>query len=103
MSKKIKINQQSDLNIGTAGHVDHGKCVAKDTSIPLPGKGVVKIDSLWELAENKGRLVKSSDNEWVYSLDNLIVYALDSYYWRIVESKAFLYVQDYSGQLYKVM
>ena len=103
MRRKIKINRQSDLNIGTAGHVDHGKCVAKDTSIPLPGKGVVKIDSLWELAENEGRLVKSSNNEWIYSLNNLTVYALDPYYWRIIESKAFLYVQKYSGQLYKVI
>lgn len=103
MCEKEKINRQSDLNIGTAGHVDHGKCIARNTPILIPGKGLIEIRELWNTVVNEGEAFRLSEEEWVYPLEDLHVLSLNLHTLVFVKSNALLYVQKYDGKLYKIV
>ena len=103
MTKRIKINRQSDLNVGTAGHVDHGKCIARGSPILLQNRGIVYVEDLWSEAREKGVVVRASDNEWVYLLDDLSVISIDTSSGELLPTKSLLYVQKYRGKIYNIV
>ncbi len=98
---KVKIDRQSDLNIGTAGHVDHGKCVSSDTKVYTPLYGDLGIGDLWGILENNGIKIHrlSRDEEIIKRFIDVYSYGNNG----IVKSKALLYRQRYDGRMYKII
>jgi translation initiation factor 5B len=43
------------------GHVDHGKCIAPDTLIPLTSGEVLSAEKLYEIYSNKGEIIEIDD------------------------------------------
>ena len=98
---KIKIDRQSDLNIGTAGHVDHGKCVTSSTTIYLPGLGEIGIGDLWSKLESESDIVYlGMDEEIIPSPLEVYSFNGDEI---IVASNAWIYRQFYRGYIYRVV
>ncbi len=56
MKGKIKIPKQPEVNIGTAGHVDHGKCITYDTKILVNHVSVVAADIINKLLEYERKI-----------------------------------------------
>jgi translation initiation factor 2 subunit 3 len=102
VSSRIKIDRQSDLNIGTAGHVDHGKCIGKGSTVYIPRKGHCVIEDIWRVARDRGRLLLGRDGEWLYYLDDLYVLSIDLHDRRLIFPRAYLYVQRYSGDVFRI-
>lgn len=98
---KIKIDRQSDLNIGTAGHVDHGKCIAWSTPVYLPGWGETKIGDLWRRLVSKSNVYRIGFGEELLTVP-LNVYSFNGY-GIIVSPNAKLYRQIYKGYMYRVV
>ena len=97
---RFKIDRQSDLNIGTAGHVDHGKCITGSTPIYSIEFGEIKIGDLWRKLYSPDYFIELSPYEALLSRP------IDTYSYHgssIVYSPiSFIYRQYYSGPLYRI-
>ncbi len=94
------IPKQPECNIGTSGHVDHGKCVRWDqyvllNGIPLNG------DEIMNMANHAGALVTHVDGGEVYELDEADVVAVNEKY-EPVKARSLFYVEHYTGPMYSV-
>lgn len=98
---KIKIDRQSDLNIGTAGHVDHGKCITGSTTIYIPGLGGVRIGDLWKRLYSEFNVYGLGAGEEVVTTP-LKVYSFNGEN-VVVSSNAMLYRQVYRGYMYRIV
>lgn len=65
MSKKIKIPKQPEANIGTAGHVDHGKCITKNTTIII-NNSICNSDHIISWLLKDQHPVSIGYNEWFF-------------------------------------
>ncbi len=75
-------------NIGIIAHIDHGKCVAPDTKICLADGRFVRAEDLFEELKENGTLVKKTDEEEVYELEEPVpVTSLDKESMEAVEGK----------------
>jgi len=103
MATEMKAIKQPELNIGTAGHVDHGKCISKDSQVLTPNRGVIDIKDIWNEAIKEGRIVKLSEYESIYDLNDLSVHSLNIKNFTFRVSKPLLYVQKYRGEIYYIV
>jgi len=93
--------RQPEVNIGTAGHVDHGKCLSIDEPILINGT-LIKGSTLKEIAEKTGRLTLfDGDGGLLFQLPNLKVQSLNDQL-KLTTANAFVYIQPYNGSLLRV-
>jgi len=92
-----RLPKQPEINIGTLGHVDHGKCVSLDEFILVNGR-ITTAENLVKTAEFNGRIVKECLNERLIRVPSLQVESLTSN-GRLVKASALLYVQPYKGSI----
>ncbi len=99
---KIKIDRQSDLNIGTAGHVDHGKCVSPSTTIYTSVYGPIEIGRLWDwVAGGANRIGLPGGYEELLDIP-IEVYSFDPARGALDLRLGYLYRQFYQGVLYRI-
>jgi len=53
--RKLVIPKQPEVNIGTAGHVDHGKCLSIDEEVLIDGEAT-DGNSIWDVASERGKV-----------------------------------------------
>jgi translation initiation factor 2 subunit 3 len=97
---KPLLPKQPEVNIGSAGHVDHGKCIRWDewalvNGMPLTGKDIESM------VLGRGALLSRLDGGELYKFDENEVVSIDG---ALVprKSKSLFYVQEYSGPMYLV-
>ncbi|MDG6938853.1 MAG: translation initiation factor IF-2 subunit gamma [Nitrososphaerota archaeon] len=93
-----KIPKQPEVNIGTAGHVDHGKCLAFDETVVVDGSPITGRELA---ARAEGSHLCDFDGGSFFSLEGATVAGLDDGL-RVVRTSPFLYVQEYAGAMYTV-
>ncbi len=94
--KKLVIPKQPEVNIGTAGHVDHGKCLSIDEEVLIDGEAT-DGNSIWDVASERGKVVFEDENSKLYRLPELRALSFGPL--GFVGSDALLYVQRYSGPI----
>jgi translation initiation factor 5B len=67
------------------GHVDHGKCIAPDTLIPLTSGEVLSAEKLYEIYSNKGEVIEIDDGLVIKVENGPEVFSFDGR--RIVKKK----------------
>ena len=92
--------RQPEVNIGTAGHVDHGKCLAWDQYVLLNGVPVTGSE-IERLVSQTGRLLTRVDGGEVYEFDGNEVVSVDSDF-VARPAKSLFYVQEYRGQINRI-
>jgi translation initiation factor 2 subunit 3 len=97
---KAQIPKQPECNIGTAGHVDHGKCLTIDEYTIFNGRLLTGREIL-NLVRSEGRLIALADGGELYSLGQSRVFTVDESL-RPVESEALVFVERYAGPIYVV-
>ncbi len=93
--------QQPEVNIGTSGHVDHGKCVrfsnyALVDGMPMTGQ------EIQQLAQTKGRLIAEIDGGSVFSFQENSVVSIDGSFKPII-SRALFYSERYQGPMVEIL
>lgn len=88
------------VNIGLIGHVDHGKCIAKDETI-LVNNNLISGEEFIRKAQKSGTLLWKNKREALYEIPELFTYSIDNSL-SIKRAKAKLYLQDFSGELLKL-
>ncbi|MEM3215275.1 MAG: translation initiation factor IF-2 subunit gamma [Conexivisphaerales archaeon] len=87
----MKIPKQPEINIGTAGHVDHGKCLTPDQKVRIAGYEFSGNDLIkhFEIKQINHEFYKFDAKLQVDSVSNM----------KVVESLAFPYFQKYWGDI----
>ena len=98
--RKKGIPSQPVVNIGTSGHVDHGKCLAIDEYILFNGSLTTGREIL-EILPTKGTLLRTTDGGLVYQLEENRVISIDQEL-RTKGANSLFYCQEYSGAIYKI-
>ncbi|MEM3830023.1 MAG: hypothetical protein QXP36_12550, partial [Conexivisphaerales archaeon] len=96
-SPKRRIPRQSEVNIGTAGHVDHGKCLAIYEKVILDGSEFTG-EQLEKLAISNELYQGRSGEGYVYSLVQHRTLSLNERL-SIVYTHPYLYIQSYKGAI----
>lgn len=94
-----KIPRQPEINIGTAGHVDHGKCLTADEFLFFEGKMLMGKE-LVKLALQRGNLLYSSEGEELYGLDGWTL-SIDEHF-RVKRTIPFVFLQKYHGPIIEI-
>lgn len=94
-----KIPKQPEINIGTAGHVDHGKCLTADEFFFFSGR-MLRGEELARLAMREGDLLHSSDKEWLYRLDGWTL-SIDGRF-RVKRTTPLVFLQKYHGSIVEI-
>jgi translation initiation factor 2 subunit 3 len=92
-----RIPKQPEINIGTAGHVDHGKCLTFDEFLFFSGRPY-RGRELAKLAVEEGALIHSSEDEWLYRLPGY-TYSLAS---SLTVSYPYIFLQRYKGTIFEI-
>ncbi len=58
-------------NIGVCAHIDHGKCVKKDSRLLLANGGIITAEKLFEHAAKKGEKFDETDEQIIYNTQGL--------------------------------
>ncbi len=92
--------KQPEVNIGTSGHVDHGKCLRFDqyalvNGVPMTGQEIMDIVSA------KGRLVSRLDGEQVYEFEGSDVVSVSPSL-KATSARSLFFVQEYEGTIQTV-
>jgi len=96
-----QLPQQPEVNIGTAGHVDHGKCLSIDETILINGT-LIKGSTLKEMAEETGKLTLfDGDGGLLFHIPGLKVQSLNDQL-EFTAADAFVYIQPYNGSLLRI-
>jgi len=95
-----RIPKQPECNIGTSGHVDHGKCQKIDQYVLLDGIPVTGTDIL-RTVKATGELLSRIDGGEVYRFNGNGVISLNSKF-EPVKTGSMFYVENYSGPMYAV-
>lgn len=96
-----RIPKQPECNIGTAGHVDHGKCLDPSEYVLLNGR-VTTGHEILQSIEQKAKVLKTTEGYSVYQLEEASVVSIDATM-SAHKSESLLYVQDYEGPIYHVL
>jgi len=90
----LKIPKQPEANIGTAGHVDHGKCLTTDQKVWIDGYELSGNDILrqFEIKNVKDEIYKFDAKLLVDSISDM----------KVVKSSAFPYFQRYWGDIVEI-
>ena len=96
---KLRIPKQPEVNIGTAGHVDHGKCLSIDDEVQAK-EGPIKGYELWSIASDDGKALVEDPISKLYRLEGLKAKSISEF--GLVDADALLYVQRYSGLMIEV-
>ncbi|MBI3413065.1 MAG: translation initiation factor IF-2 subunit gamma [Candidatus Aenigmarchaeota archaeon] len=101
-SMKTEVNEKliPEANIGTVGHVEHGKCIALDEDI-LINNHLTSGVNLKALAESDGKLIRQEGGERVYELPRLYTYSLDSDF-NLVRARPLIFLQKYKGPMFEI-
>ncbi len=89
--------KQPEVNIGTAGHVDHGKCLGRFDYALIDGQPMNGVE-IEALASKKGKLVSRLDGGEFYSMDDNSVVSIDNQF-RPTEGRAAFYKEHYVGRM----
>lgn len=92
------IPKQPEVNIGTAGHVDHGKCLSLDEAV-ITFDGVKSGYDLLEYSKY-GKVRYISENEWIVHGIRVPVLSLKRGGLRM--SYGFIFFQEYDGDLMEI-
>lgn len=97
---KPLLPKQPEVNIGTSGHVDHGKCERFDQYAIVNGQPLTgaEIDSL---VAKKGRLALRLDGGEFYSFEDNDVVSLNESFQPTI-SKAAFYKEHYAGKMVNI-
>jgi translation initiation factor 2 subunit 3 len=95
-----RIPSQPVVNIGTSGHVDHGKCLALDEYILLNGSLTTGREIL-ETISKRGTLLRTVDGGSVYQLEGNQVVSLNQEL-KTVKTHSLFYYQPYTGSVHRV-
>lgn len=88
------------MNIGTSGHVDHGKCARFSEYVLLNGQPMTGYE-IEQLVTKTGKLVASVDGGQFYTFDDNNVVAIDETF-NPVNTKAVFYKERYIGPLVNI-
>jgi len=89
----LKIPKQPEVNIGTAGHVDHGKCLTLDQSAYVNGSFYKGIEIFKEII---GYDFKLNYNELLF---NSPVLSVSLNQRSLIKSYGYAYLQKYNGKI----
>ncbi len=95
-----RIPKQPECNIGTSGHVDHGKCAEISQEVLVDGVPTTGVQLL-ERAKASASLIARIDGGELYSFDHLGVVSITEDFEPAI-AKCLFYVEHYSGPLYAV-
>ncbi len=95
-----RIPKQPECNIGTSGHVDHGKCLTPDQYVILGGR-LVTGKTILETLESRGKLVAKLDGGQLYELSESEVVSISNDL-QPTKAKAMLYTEHYQGAVFKI-
>lgn len=100
-SRPVKrlLPQQPEVNIGSAGHVDHGKCLAMDEYVFFDGELATGREILSRL--KAVQIVGHIDGGTFYSVDDAEVVSV-SRDLRVEVAKPSFFIQNYSGTILKI-
>ena len=99
-TKRHRIPSQPVVNIGTSGHVDHGKCLTPDQFLLL-GSSLVRGTDIIENLASIGTLLRTVDGGTVYSLSDNSVMSLNERF-QPVKAESLFFLQNYSGPIYSI-
>ncbi len=95
-----RIPKQPECNIGTSGHVDHGKCEKISEYVLVDGAPTTG-EELYRRVKSKGSLLTTVDGGELYSFeDNEVVSVAKDF--SAVRAPSLFYVEHYAGPMYKV-
>ncbi|MDG6962096.1 MAG: translation initiation factor IF-2 subunit gamma [Nitrososphaerota archaeon] len=92
--------KQPEVNIGTSGHVDHGKCLTIDQYVLVNGDLLTGRELLGVL-KDEGVLLSNADGGSTYRVSQSKVVSLDRAL-LLTRSDSLVYVQDYAGLVYAI-
>jgi len=92
--------KQPEVNIGTSGHVDHGKCLRWDEYVLLNGLPMTGQE-IEDLVAVNGRLLTRLDGGEVYEFERNDVVSINGRF-EPKKARSLFYVQDYRGPIYSV-
>ncbi len=92
--------RQPEVNIGTSGHVDHGKCQRGDQYVLLNGIPVTGYE-IMQSVRSTGVLVSRVGGGEYYRFDDNEVVSLNSRM-EPVKARSLFYAEHYSGPMYTV-
>jgi len=92
--------KQPEVNIGSSGHVDHGKCVAWDECTLLDGVPVSGAEIMRKVRLT-GKLLALSDGGQTFEIAQNEVVSIDRNL-EPVKARSFFFVQDYTGPMISV-
>jgi translation initiation factor 2 subunit 3 len=95
-----RIPSQPEVNIGTSGHVDHGKCERIDQYVLLDGVPVTGYE-IFKKIQAHGVLLNRVDGGEVYSFEGNQVISINGKL-EPVKAESFFYVQKYVGKMYTI-
>ena len=100
---KADLNEKliPEANIGTVGHVEHGKCIALDEDI-LVNNHLANGTDLKESAMSNGRLIRQEGKEKLYEMPAAFhIFSLDENF-NMVRTKPLVFLQEYEGSMFKI-
>ena len=100
LTPRKSIPRQPEVNIGTSGHVDHGKCLALDEYVVFNGL-LLTGRELLDTVKQEGRLIKEALGGSIYALkSNTVVSVNDDL--RPVEAESEVFVESYEGPIFHI-
>ncbi|MFH1752320.1 MAG: elongation factor EF-2 [archaeon] len=70
LAEKLMYDRENIRNIGIVAHIDHGKCVSKDTQIYFSSGRLENAENVFKKAEKAGKKVKENKNEVIFDVKN---------------------------------
>jgi len=98
---KLKIPKQPEINIGTAGHVDHGKCILPSEVI-YSRHGAIKGHDLLSKAFKHGHFIPINEYEGYIEGFRVSVPTFNLLTKRFYITNGIVYVQRYRGPIYVI-
>jgi translation initiation factor 2 subunit 3 len=95
-----RIPKQPECNIGSSGHVDHGKCLRSDQYVLVDGVPVTGAELLHRI-ESSGVLLSKLDGEEVYQFSQNSVVSIGDHL-QATRASSLLYVQRYEGPMFSI-
>ncbi|MDE1852991.1 MAG: translation initiation factor IF-2 subunit gamma [Thaumarchaeota archaeon] len=92
--------KQPEVNIGTSGHVDHGKCEKFSDYAIVDGQPLTGYE-IENLVSKSGKLVMKVDGGEFYSFDENRVVSIDEHYQPTI-ARAGFYKEHYAGPMVNV-
>jgi translation initiation factor 2 subunit 3 len=92
--------KQPEVNIGTSGHVDHGKCARWDQYAVVDGQPMTGME-IDEMVSQRGRLIARIEGGEYYSFENSSVVSMDERF-QPIACEAGFYKERYQGVMVNI-